>query len=131
MIKGMSGVRSRTVTRVFDNAQARLAAFNAEQVREQLEFDAVLAHQQREIYADREEVLTATNLSGRMKELTARQALSIIAETADATSRADIRRCKEELLRLYPTGLSTSALASAVAMRTNDRGDELANFISA
>jgi preprotein translocase subunit SecA len=131
MIKdtGMRGVRSRSVTRAVDRAQARFAAFNAEQVREQVEFDAVLSDQQREIYADRQQVLTAGNLSARMKELTSRQAVRIIVDAKDAASDADMRRCKEELLRLYPTRLSTSAISRAVRMLANDHRDELTDFI--
>jgi preprotein translocase subunit SecA len=131
LLTGKGGVRSRTVTRGFDARQARLAALDAEQVREELEFDAVLSDQQREIYAEREGVLTGANLSGRMKELTARQAVSIIAEAGNAVSEADVRRCKEALLRLYPTGLSTSEIARAVAMRAKDRGLELTRYIDA
>ncbi|MDR2984641.1 MAG: preprotein translocase subunit SecA [Nocardiopsaceae bacterium] len=130
-LQDVEPARSRAMTRFFENGQARWAALVAEQAREQLEFDAVLSDQRREIYAYREEVFTAADLSARMKGLAVRQAIDIIADAEDTASEADMRRCKEELLRLYPTRLSTRAIVNAAAMLVNGRDEKLADLITA
>ena len=131
MLKGMDGMRSQTVTRVFDSSQAKWAALAAEQVRVQLEFDAVLSGQRREIYADRQRVLTTADLSVRMKALTAGLAGEVIAGGVGAADDADLRHCKEELLRLYPSNMSTSAIASAAVTLADGGGDCAPDVITA
>lgn len=127
-LAGAGGMRSQVASRSFDSAQAQFTANAAEQVRAELEFDAVLAEQRREIYAIRDEILTAADLSGRMKGLISERAAGIVA-AADPRDVADLRRCKEMLLRLYPTGLSTSAIARAAAGLARRDGDPVGDAI--
>jgi preprotein translocase subunit SecA len=132
MLSGKGGMRSQTVSRIFDRAQTSWAASLAERVRKQLEFDVVLSDQRRDIYAEHDEILTAADLSDRMRMLTAQLAEAVVDEAADDTDGMDARRCKEALLSVYPTVLSTSAIARAVAARQSDpKGDALGAMIRA
>jgi len=120
MLLGKGGMRSQTASRFFDRAQTSWAASVAEHVRRQLEFDVVLSDQRRDIYAERQEILTTADLSDRMKALTAELAGAVIDEAVDDTGGVDARGCKEALLRVYPATLSTSVIAKAAADRHSD-----------
>jgi len=95
-----------------------------EHVSKQLEFDVVLSDQRRAIYAERQEVLTTADLSDRMKALAAELAGAVIDKAIDDTGSVDAQGCKEALLRLYPTILSTSVIAKAVADSQSDRDSD-------
>src|SRR5258707_15056486 len=84
-------MKSQIASRAFYSAQTTWAAAAAEQVRQQLGFDAVLAGQQRGVYAERQLVLMADDLSGRMKTLMAELASEIIVDGVDED---DPRQCK-------------------------------------
>jgi preprotein translocase subunit SecA len=130
MIRGSGVMTSGLATRAFDTGQATWAERVAQIVKHELDFDAVLAEQRDQVYAQRQQVLFGTDLVSLIRQLVEDVARELVSTSID---RGDTpQQCKAALQRLYPTALNTAQLAKmATARQAGAAWDQLGATVTA
>jgi preprotein translocase subunit SecA len=128
MLRGKGATMIPAIARAIDAAQVSWAGQSAAMRRQAIDFDDVLAEQRRDIYAEREQVLTRTNQSGRIVALTAEIALATIRRSIELGGKAE--RCREELRRIYPSSLTAHEYFAASVEWSSCKGSHLAEELA-